>query len=429
MPKTRKQKQGGKFALSDEKIREFMGLDLNSESYEVDESYWKNIPAFLIANSTIKKMSIEGEDKSSYGIIYQLSLKDGVASPLVNLCINQNTPAHGKNGCALNTFYRNKCFKDVRTFLLKLSFLDKSGDIELGLKKTLSVSEFANESNIQNLCYDMTYNLGESIVPGCISPSYIDTIVDETGINSLLQRLLDPSVDTDGYLKYVMTFAKERKIKKFGLITMEFATGFRTLKSILEDDLIDARSKVYAINLAKASHLLLYLKGVIQGDPHNENVMINLNYKGFLDSSGSVVNGAFTTDSPSLGKALVIDFGRAFITEDTLTLSTPGSPTENYQAIFEQIVNLSMENAGNRYVPAYDWLRTKVSDDVEIFNIMASSGQRDIKLLRAIEQALPQVAKNDALFAGFLENLNAEESTFNDFNILRWTNIAKPYVH
>jgi hypothetical protein len=319
---------GGRFILSDDKIKEFASAGLTSESYIKDVSYYRGIPEHIIINSNIEKISKMDTDYSLYGLIYKITLKEGVQSPLVNINISEDVPDYGnygKTSCSLNTFFRKKCLKDVRTFLLKVSFLSINDEIPLiqdGDKLTVIKSDFINESNVQNLAYEKTFEFGESVVPACISPPYIDSIEQNKVIHPILTKLISPEVDKDGWLNFLLKSAKRQDVKEFGLIFMEFAEGYKTLRDILEDKFISPQLHKKAIILSKMSHLCLFEKRIAQGDSHNQNIMVNLDYVGFLGEGRK-------------GKALVIDFGRAKTISDSDLTKFGLSKNVKYEEYFQ----------------------------------------------------------------------------------------------
>ena len=217
---TRKGQQAGRFLLSDEKIKEFTEAKVTSNSYERDPKYFKEVVEYIINNSDITKLSKAANDHSMYGLVYKMTLKDGIQSPLVNLKLDDTKPVSAN-------FYRNKSFKPVRTFLLKLSFLSLLEETRISHsgKRSVLMKDFAKEAKIQNECYDNTYELGESVVPGCISPAYYDLFTKQNVTNPIFSKLLEPTVDDDNYLASLAATARDVKVLQFGLILMELCGG------------------------------------------------------------------------------------------------------------------------------------------------------------------------------------------------------------
>jgi len=396
---TRKSQRAGRFLLSDEKIKEFTEAKITSDSYERDPHYFKGIVEYIINNSHITKLSKAANDLSMYGLVYKLKLKDGISSPLVNLKLDHTKPLSAN-------FYRNKSFKPVRTFLLKLSFLSLLEETEISRdgKTSVLMKDFAKEAKIQNECYDKTYELGESVVPGCISPAYYDLFTQHNVTNPIFSKLLEPAVDDDDYLGSLAANARDANVLQFGLILMEFAEGFRTLDSIIRDKTVSEENKTHATMLAKTAHLILYNKGVVQGDGHNQNVMVNLDYTGFM------------ADVP--GKALVIDFGRALKVKD-MNLDIGA---DKYEEVLKFVSSVS--SGGHDRRPQYEWLRiAKPLENKYLSMLLEYKNERLDIVTHYIKDAIPKAQQKDELFAAFLENPNIA-----GFNRLRWRNLQDPVL-
>jgi hypothetical protein len=180
---------------------------------------------------------------------------------------------------------------------------------------------------------------------------------------------------------------------------MEFAEGFRTLDSILSDKTVPEGQKTHATMLAKTAHLILYNKGVVQGDGHNQNIMVNLDYMGFM------------ADAP--GKALVIDFGRAAKVKDmNLDIGL-----DKYEDALNYVSSVS---SGDRWrSPQYEWLRIANKDENKYISTLLEYKQERLNILtRYIKDAIPKAKQKDELFAAFLASPNIAS-----FNRLRWGNI------
>jgi hypothetical protein len=409
--------KGGRFILSDDKIREFVAEGLTSGNYISDVRYYRSIPENIIINSTIEKISKMDTDNSLYGLIYKLTLKDDVESPLVNMVVNEDTPDHGdlgKTSCSMNTFFRKQCLKSVRTFLIKVSFISTGKEVEIETQKlSVNKADFILEADSQNYAYEKTFEYGESVVPACISPPIIDPIEQHRTIHPILTKLLEPEIDKDGWLKTLLKGAKKQDVKDFGIIFMEFAEGYRTLRDVLEDPLVSPLHHTKARILAKMAHLSLYEKNIAQGDAHNQNIMINLNYVGFLGAGRK-------------GKALVIDFGRAAnITEADKTRFglSKNIKQEDYNNIFHYLKYVS-NFRGKMSHPPYEWLvRNDFMGEEDLirtcFNQRKWRGQQ---IKAKFQAALPNVIKKDYLFSQFLG-----KDDFNNFIHLRWKDIISTY--
>jgi hypothetical protein len=347
--------QGGEFFLSDDKIKEYSKLGLTSDTYS--ENKYKELTNFIIQNSTIIKLSRMATDNSLFGLIYKLTLKKGVKSPFVKLDINDSTPEHADGKCTLDQFNESVCMKPIDTFLMKLSFLDKAGETAIVnnlrrdfSKRTSAEKEFSKEAELQNKVYEKSYELGESIVPACMFPSYMDDIrMDNGNYNPIFNTLLNTQIDTDIYLKTLTNGATKNKITRFGVIIMEFAEGYRTMADILNDRTTINDDKHKAILQAKAAHLKLYECGYTHGDSHGANIMINLKYSGFLQP-------------PNTGKALIIDFGRSqpIPKSDIITRKLPQKiGPDNYQTVLEYLNWISNQRGRTVHVP-YEWIKKPI---------------------------------------------------------------------
>ena len=414
------QQKGGRFILSDDKIKELAAAGLTSDDYRADPRYYRSIPEHIIINSDIEKISRIDTDGSLYGLIYKITLKEGVESPLVKININEDTPDHGdlgKTSCSINTFFRKHCLKSVKTFLLKVSILSGAGEIELCSnpeKMTVKKSEFIMEATVQNSIYEKTFDYGESVVPACIAPPITDPIEQNDVIHPILTKLLEPEIDDDGWLKFLLKSAKKRGVNEFGIIFMEFAEGYRTLRDIIDDEATTSGQKLKATFLAKAAHIVLYEKGIVQGDSHQSNIMVNLNYVGFLGHARR-------------GKALIIDFGRAKqITKadiDRFGLGTLSPTEEEYNNVYHYL-KWTSNNRGRWDHPPYDWLTTINFEDEStmVKTLLELRKERSKNLKEKLVAALPNVIKRDFLFAEFLG-----KADFNNFMHLRWADVISEY--
>jgi hypothetical protein len=175
--------------------------------------------------------------------------------------------------------------------LIKVSFLSDEDEIPLtaeAKKLTVKRSDFILEADNQNKAYESTFDFGESVVPACIEMPYIDPIEQNKVIHPILTKLLEPEIDKDGWLNLLTKNAKKQDVKQFGIIFMEFADGYKTLRDIVEDPKISEIHRKKATILAKMVHLVLYENSIAQGDSHNQNIMINLDYEGFLGGGEEV---------------------------------------------------------------------------------------------------------------------------------------------
>jgi hypothetical protein len=271
MPTQTRRRNGGRFLLSDAKITEFERAGLTPENYTTSKMYHNELVNFVIDNSIITPVS-----SGSFGITYKLKLKPAVKSPYFKI----DSDKMETSACTADNFYMKPCITEIRTFLLKLSFIGKSHEIintinNTGAMSKIPVKDFQQEAQLQDEIYVKTFDLANSLVPACVSPALIhDTpspLFDRLKVRG--SRLLDLDL---------------RRPSAVGLILMEFAEGYTTLDSILDKeelltgpgDIIPAKKfsihAATAFLLYQAAHLLLYKAGYAHGDHHYGNVMINV---------------------------------------------------------------------------------------------------------------------------------------------------------
>jgi hypothetical protein len=383
--------RGARFLVSESKIKEFAALNITPDSVERSPQYFKGIVDYIVANSTITKLSKGDSDKSVYGLIYKLTLNDDIPSPLVNLKVDETSVFSGKGPLD------SKHYKPVRSFLLKLSFLSILNETSIsnkGNKRTCLMTDFVKETKIQNEAYDLTYQLGESVVPACLAPAYYDLFMEKDRPNATFGNLLDPKVDDDGYLEYLTYMATSKHVLQFGLILMEYAEGFKTLEDTLRDKKLSKEDRIRAIMLAKMSHLILAQKGLVQGDCHDQNVMVNLDYKGFL--------------SGILGKAVVIDFGRA--------QKIPGILPTNIVEIMH-LINIA-SNPGEENLPQYEWIKIAEALELDYLGKILDYREERFDMLKTHISSFFSKGKN-ALVSQFIEKFN-----IGSLNRLRWLNLV-----
>lgn len=361
----RKTKKGGRFLLSENKIKEFKNIGLTSDSYAKNRRYYNGVLDSIIQMSQIKLLSQdmpvdEGGDTSNYGIIFKISLKDHNVSPFVKLNIIPEPKISDNN------LLKKSSYTEVRTFLLKLSFIHEINAEETIIrnypnhvrKKSVSEKGFDKETFLQNESYKATYIFGESVVPACLSPSYIAEFKDDP---IFLKLCIAAETETGNYLRLLASEAEKKGVNKFGIFLMEFAEGFTTLDSIIKDIHITQEDKDKARILAKASHIILYNKQFVQGDCHEQNVMVNLNYKGS-------------------GKALIIDFGRA---------EKIAANTNEYDKILDHInliSNKRFQKAGQVISkPQYEWVKLNKGEEKIISEIINQREEKYTELKSNIE--------------------------------------------
>jgi hypothetical protein len=188
--------------------------------------------------------------------------------------------------------------------------------------------------------------------------------------------------------------ATSKHVLQFGLILMEYAEGFKTLEDTLRDKTLPKEDRIRAVMLAKMSHLILAQKGLAQGDCHDQNVMVNLNYQGFL--------------SGILGKAVVIDFGRAH--------KIPGTLPTNIVEIMH-LINIASNPKGEN-LPQYEWIKIAEALELDYLGKILEYREERFDLLKAhISSFFP--SRKNALVSQFIEKFN-----IGSLNRLRWLNLV-----
>lgn len=440
--------KGGKFLLSNDAIQAALseGLEYDDLITEKSNPFFEWAFDWIVENSTIEKLS-QKDEIGKFGMIYKLTLKENVESPYVKLHISESMPPKGNLGqkiCSADTFYRKPCFQPINVFLIKLSFLEEAGPANRPLafnKYTDTVANFKKEAEIQNSAYEKTFELGESIVPACSEKVIVRKIYEPVGRKKVhirdptIIKLANPEIDTDSMLVNILKGAGHIGVNLYGCILMEFAEGFRTFSSILNDATLSGEDKSKAYAFMRLGHLILYQNLYWHGDCHLGNVMINLDYTGFLS------NG-------ERGKVFLIDFGRAesipqemLKSVENLVLQTGSfEPVFRYVSLASKLLATSGLSTPKSYyrkieefdgAPAYDFTRYEKihrypphfgANTFDIVKLLLGKMKRRNKLLQLINSATPNSVKRDFIFAGFLQNPN-----FHNLNYIRWKDFIESY--
>lgn len=441
--------KGGKFLLSNDAIQAALndGLEYDDLITEKSTHFFEWVLDWIVEKSTIEKISRKDDENGKFGMIYKLTLKEDIESPYVKLHLSESMSPKGNLGqkiCSADTFYRKPCFQPINVFLIKLSFLEEAGPANRLLafnKHTDTVANFKKEAEIQNAAYEKTFELGESIVPACSEKVIIRKIYEPVNKKKVLitdptiMKLADSEIDTDGILVSILKGAGLTGVNLYGCILMEFAEGFRTFGSIVQDATLSAEDKSKAYAFMRLGHLILYQNLYWHGDCHLGNVMINLDYTGFLS------NG-------ERGKVFLIDFGRAesipqemLKSVENLVLQTGSfEPVFRYVSLASKLMATSGLSTPKSYyrkieeftdAPAYDFIRYEKihrypphfgANTFDIVKLLLGKMKRRNKLLQLINSATPNSVKRDFIFAGFLQNPN-----FHNLNYIRWKDFIESY--
>jgi len=440
--------KAGKFLLSNDAIQAALNEELEYDDLITEKSnpFFEWVFDWMLENSTIEKLS-QKDEIGQFGLIYKLTLKENVESPYVKLHISESMPPKGNLGqkiCSADTFYRKPCFQAANVFLIKLSFLEEDGPANRNLafnKHTDTVANFKKEAEIQNTIYEKTFELGESIVPACSEKIIIRKIYEPVDRKKVLVsdptiiKLANPKIDTDSMLVNILKGAGRIGVNLYGCILMEFAEGFRTFSSIVHDPTLSAEDKSKAYAFMRLGHLILYQNLYWHGDCHLGNVMINLDYTGFLSNGEK-------------GKVFMIDFGRAepipqqmLNSVENLILQTGSfEPVFRYVSLASKLMATSGLSTPKSYykkieeftgAPGYDFIRYEnihrypphfSANTFDIVKLLVGKMKRKNRLLQLINSATPNSVKRDFIFAGFLQNPN-----FHNLNYIRWKDFIESY--
>ena len=143
-------------------------VGLSTEDPLNDKKFSEKVTNYIFKNSTYTLFSYS----SLYGLIFKLTLKDGVKSILT-----QYDPDVGK--CVDAEKLRDtssECYKEMREFIVKMSFLtnqeidydfmSKKGSIN---KRTNKFTDFVTECETQYDIYSSNFLAGKYIVPSIIT--------------------------------------------------------------------------------------------------------------------------------------------------------------------------------------------------------------------------------------------------------------------
>ena len=156
----------------------------------------------------------------------------------------------------------------------------------------------------------------------------------------------------------------EQKYDYLGIMSMEIADGYNTLKTFKLDPEI---YKTYE-NMARYEIISLALEQkLLHGDFHNENILINPNYEGYFYEM--------------LGKALLIDFGIVKYLKDTDHDQLKELISQNnYTAAIDKIYYLSIPEPLWEY-PGYTWFRHVDSrDNAKLISLHQQRQQSKVQL-------------------------------------------------
>lgn len=376
-------RKGGRFLLSDSKITEIKNAGYTPENYTTSKLYHTELVNFVIDNSTISSVG-----SGSFGITYKLILKNGVKSPYFKIDYGKI----GTGDCTADNFYKEPCIVEIRTFLLKLSFIGRNREEVSNVDKTeimykVPMEDFQKEAKIQDEIYEKTFDLANSLVPACVSPPLI------SNTSTLLYERLKKTGS-------ILSKLELKRASTIGLFLMEFAEGYTTLDSILDNaNLLTREGAIIggkdftpdasnAFLLYQAAHLLLYKAGYAHGDHHYGNVMINL----------------------KKNKVLLIDFGQ------TTNISSINSKIDFIPYNFTEILNYLQTSAElNKFTNLTRLQKLNYFPVHPLINEIIENRAKESRII--LERINNKKAPN------FEQNL-----TFSNYNKLRWDLLGSNYT-
>lgn len=225
----------------------------------------------------------------------------------------------------------------VTQLIIKITFLnDNNYEYDeplsipnIGYINLDSVENFKNEVNIQTDIFLKTIKYLQPLCP---------TIVYASTENNI--ELFDRAAKRGGVqvTKIFKSIQRKRK-NKIGIIAMEFAEGYQTLYSFINDKEFNDYKDMSLFLLSK----LITETGYTQGDFHVGNIMINPNYSYFKGLKGA---------------PLLLDFGFAFkIPPDLLSIMKENIKNNNYSDALKELCNIGRSDKldMNEYLSYYGW--------------------------------------------------------------------------
>lgn len=246
---------------------------------------------YFIHNSTCKIISYT----SVGGIIFKLTLNPGVASPYSTI--------------------RSIGTGMVTEVILKICFINniKGSKVEfitthIKYLSSLDIDDFQSEINIQNEIYSSSFDA--YLEPICPAITYANIYDDYSILHILIARASDEETKT------IIRSTHIRLLNNFiiGTIMMESLTGFETIHNTITKHDPSIYEIHYYHNLALFELWRLFQLGILHGDPHLSNLMINTTYP-------------YIQGRP--GRVIIIDFGARIILNEKLISKYKIQPANN----------------------------------------------------------------------------------------------------
>ena len=188
------------------------------------------------------------------------------------------------------------------------------------------------------------------------------------------------------------------KYDYLGLIAMEIADGYKTLKTFADNPVNYKKYQNYAryeiISLALEQRIL-------HGDFHNENILINPDYEGYF-------NGR-------TGKAMVIDFGIInYLSDEEYVQLKNLFSQQNYVEGINKIYKLSIAQPLWDY-QGYAWFKNVTQDDINELMLLIQQRQQSKKQLEDFSREIrvnnpatqyPSIPLNLKLYQKYLPKIS-----------------------
>lgn len=299
---------------------------------------------YFLNNSTIT--IIPGTIKSASGVIFISTLNSGISSPYT-LFRSQNN----------SEIKRRKI--GIEQMIIKLVAV---GNYE-GSQQTWAGTSFPNNKNIEkeenfrkenDIQTEIFNKTKEKLDPVCPEIFYYSIEKDKDAAIHFLNNMKELANNEETAISMLDDFIKniiDGIIPFLGILGMEMANGYHTLKNIYSDPLLDEKTIKQYENMARLRILDMVIKsGYSQNDYLGDNILVNPNITGYYkDENGNDIQGHI----------LIIDFGYASKMPDEelekMKTFIKLNQYENALCVFEDLPRLG-------YKSFYGWLYFKYNN-------------------------------------------------------------------
>jgi hypothetical protein len=266
----------------------------------------------------------------------------------------------------------SECYKSVREFILKFSFLndDARGELDYKFgdanKKTNKGSDFYNECAIQYNLYNSNFRAGVPLVPPTLTKTPIIFPITSP-IGGKLVEAAGPIFGKSG------VDAQTAGATHFGFIVMALASGFETAATALNRKDYTEAQKKYILNMCRFSVWNLTMNSdFYHKDIHLNNILINMTKTfSFKETKSEEANWM-------AGMVYIIDFGRV---GELNTVQRLQKTKISYTDFFSFIANECSKDfmKPGEIWPSYKWLLGEpkelddINEDVNKFDRMYNS--------------------------------------------------------